>query len=564
MTAVLPQGNRGLLLRVMIVLALAMGSLGIAGTGKAQAERDSVIEFPDPVLDWLVRQEIGLAEGPIRLSDAEQVEELDVRYEKLEAFREQNGYWFAYLEDLTGMEQLVNLKSLILWDSHSVESLDIIASLPKLEKIVIWEGRPIDLELFSGLHSLRELVVTNVISEDLEPLRSLANLEVLNLISNTLQDVSALESLPQLRELSLYSWPENSVDLQVLDKLTKLERLSIHQQGLRQLDFLRHMPELRELHISNNPIISYEPVKQLSRLESLSVSHVDDLSFVAPLSHLQQLSVEQGQISDLRPLENLTQLRRLWLAGNEIRDVTPLSKLTNLEYLTLQSNAVEDISSLRTLANLEEFHAGGNPIRDVHAIGEMAKLRVLNLDDTSITSLRGLERLSELREVTLRSTVVPVDGEPAIKAWKDRILTAGGTFYYEAYNPIPDILLYVNRNRVFAGGEYGEIREAPFIHESRTLAPIRFVSEYLGADVKWDQTSRTITVDGLDQRIVLTVGSREVTVGKERVTLDVSPQVRNGTAFVPLRFLSEQMGLKVDYYHWYGNIGLTAGAGEDQ
>lgn len=38
------------------------------------------------------------------------------------------------------------------------------------------------------------------------------------------------------------------------------------------------------------------------------------------------------------------------------------------------------------------------------------------------------------------------------------------------------------------------LNAAPYIENGRTMVPVRFVSESLGADVQWDQKTKTVTV----------------------------------------------------------------------
>ena len=69
-------------------------------------------------------------------------------------------------------------------------------------------------------------------------------------------------------------------------------------------------------------------------------------------------------ISDVSPLAGLTTLEDLSLAKNAISDISSLSGLTKLINLDLANNAISDISSLLRFTDLEELSIGGNPIQD--------------------------------------------------------------------------------------------------------------------------------------------------------------------------------------------------------
>ena len=87
----------------------------------------------------------------------------------------------------------------------------------------------------------------------------------------------------------------------------------------------------------------------------------------------------------------------------------------------------------------------------------------------------------------------------------------------------------------------------PVIKSGRTLVPVRALVQAFGAEVKWNPVDQTVTITKGDQRIVLTLGETEVVVNDGTIQLDVPAQSMNGRTVVPLRFIAEQMGFKVDY-----------------
>lgn len=97
---------------------------------------------------------------------------------------------------------------------------------------------------------------------------------------------------------------------------------------------------------------------------------------------------------------------------------------------------------------------------------------------------------------------------------------------------------------------------APFIdaEAGRTLVPVRFVSEALGANVVWDPETRQVTITDEDKEIVLTIGSTEVQVNGVKQTIDCAPMLLPGRTFVPLRFVSETLKAEVDYKAETGEI----------
>ena len=83
----------------------------------------------------------------------------------------------------------------------------------------------------------------------------------------------------------------------------------------------------------------------------------------------------------------------------------------------------------------------------------------------------------------------------------------------------------------------------PYIENGRTLVPLRFVSNSLGQDVKWNGKDRTVTVSIGDVRMVYTIDSTavRVTAAGQTNTIhsDVPARIKDGRTFVPIRILSE-------------------------
>lgn len=83
---------------------------------------------------------------------------------------------------------------------------------------------------------------------------------------------------------------------------------------------------------------------------------------------------------------------------------------------------------------------------------------------------------------------------------------------------------------------------------SRTFVPVRFVGEALGAYIGWEQAAQRVTYLAGDSRIQLTIGQKTAQVNGRAVTLDAAPYIDpNGRTLVPVRFVSEQLGATVGW-----------------
>ena len=90
----------------------------------------------------------------------------------------------------------------------------------------------------------------------------------------------------------------------------------------------------------------------------------------------------------------------------------------------------------------------------------------------------------------------------------------------------------------------------PVIVDGRTLVPLRGISETLGAEVLYTAETQRITVTRDGVVVKLKIGSTEAYVDRTEKTLDVPATIISDRTFVPVRFISEAYGSKVE---WDGN-----------
>ena len=87
----------------------------------------------------------------------------------------------------------------------------------------------------------------------------------------------------------------------------------------------------------------------------------------------------------------------------------------------------------------------------------------------------------------------------------------------------------------------------PVIQNGRTLVPMRGIFEALGAEINWDETTKTVTGTKGDIDVSLTIGDTSAKVNQKEVILDVPAIISNGRTLVPVRFISETLGCEVNW-----------------
>ena len=89
--------------------------------------------------------------------------------------------------------------------------------------------------------------------------------------------------------------------------------------------------------------------------------------------------------------------------------------------------------------------------------------------------------------------------------------------------------------------------EAYINEDGRTMVPVRFVSEALGASVTWDATSARVTIEKDSSTLVLTIGEKAYSLDGATMAMDTEAVIVNDRTMVPVRFVSEALGKSVKW-----------------
>jgi cytochrome c2 len=100
---------------------------------------------------------------------------------------------------------------------------------------------------------------------------------------------------------------------------------------------------------------------------------------------------------------------------------------------------------------------------------------------------------------------------------------------------------------VMMNGRMMHFDTPPMMMGGRVMVPMRGVFEHMGARVKWDDRTRTVTGTRSGREVELTVGKPEAVVDGRRVRLETPPQMYQSRVYVPLRFISESLGADVSW-----------------
>ncbi|WP_054740183.1 stalk domain-containing protein [Cellulosilyticum ruminicola] len=103
----------------------------------------------------------------------------------------------------------------------------------------------------------------------------------------------------------------------------------------------------------------------------------------------------------------------------------------------------------------------------------------------------------------------------------------------------------------------------PFVDKNNcTLVPLRFISEKLGADVKWDAKVQQATISQEGKEVILTVGKAEMLINGKKASMDTKPVKKEGSIFVPVKCIREVLGVETKWVKETSTVAISKQAVE--
>jgi uncharacterized protein YbbC (DUF1343 family) len=98
----------------------------------------------------------------------------------------------------------------------------------------------------------------------------------------------------------------------------------------------------------------------------------------------------------------------------------------------------------------------------------------------------------------------------------------------------------------------------PFIDKnSRVMVPLRGVAEALGAAVHWEPGPRTVTIKKGETSIIFLVDDTRAAINGQEVQMDTSPVIKEGRTMIPLRYTGEYLGAGVEWDSTLKTVRIT-------
>lgn len=475
---------------LFVILILSIGGAGQAMAYPMSEQKSSIVE--DPALETGLKLILDKpVDASLTPSDLQQLTVVDLSN--------------MGIQSLAGLEYATNLTHLRLY-GNELSDLTPVAHLTKLREIDVRNNYITSIDALGELHNLGRLYISNNSVTSIAVVRAFPRLHTFFASGNGITSIAPLEHAHDLKRVEVAN--NQLTDLSPISGLTKLQSLNVANNRIGSSGSLSELPEsLLQLNVAGNDIVDAEPLAHLTKLRSLDVSdnRIERIEAFGALNSLKELNAESNQIYDLRPLAALKKLQSLKLADNRIWDLSPIAKLNLSPGLT---DGVQDIS------------ASSSAIGSLVPINEIEPAP-LTIQHNYLDISSGSQTMQMLNQLNVREQKRSPQGSL-------QRLTEGSTTAYVGEKPYA-------------------LDAAPFIDKGRTYVPLRFVSEHLNASVDWHPATEEVIISQGDQVIQWAAGHRQVNVNGKIIVNDAPLLIQNGKAFVPVRFISEQLETTVGY-----------------
>lgn len=179
-------------------------------------------------------------------------------------------------------------------------------------------------------------------------------------------------------------------------------------------------------------------------------------------------------------------------------------------------------------------------------LGNLTDKKAMKLTENIKTYIA--DKLPHIKVSTIKlmigSTLIAAFPFGAIQAF-----ASGNAAYENTVNTSQKITVFLNDH-------IQDYSQPPVIANDTTFVPIREIAESLGATVWWNQASKTVGINKGNTQIAFVLGSDTARVNGKTVTMPPS-FIMNNTTMVPIRFISDYLGIDVMWDQSSHSIYLT-------
>lgn len=125
-----------------------------------------------------------------------------------------------------------------------------------------------------------------------------------------------------------------------------------------------------------------------------------------------------------------------------------------------------------------------------------------------------------------------------------------------------DMVFTLDKSTYTVNGEIKTMDVSPVVLQGRTVLPVRFAADPLGAETEWNNIDRKVTVTLGSTKLELWIGNNTALVNGVPTPIDpenaeVKPVIMNGRTMLPMRFVTENLGCSVEWIQADRQIKVT-------
>ncbi len=335
------------------------------------------------------------------------------------------------VEDFSFLNDLINLEHLILTHQERSGSLEIPASLSRLQSLDLRWHQLDALSLPNGLSNLRAIQLFNNGLTTLEIPQGLTQLVTLELENNwNLQTLSLPDDLESLVSLDLsdcgvteLALPEGMDQLAILrfqhprgfddaavgkvtlpNQLPNLTFLDLSVAALESLELPNQLPRLQHLIVDRNRLTELTLPDNAEHLATISAigNRLSTISVASDWQALRNLNLRDNQLAELSIPAQATLLEHLDLSGNRLKTFD-VPQVNNLQEIRLANNFLSTLELPENLSELTTLDASNNGLTSLEIPGGLHQLQALWVQNNRLTSLTFAEPFPPLESLHLSS-----------------------------------------------------------------------------------------------------------------------------------------------------------------
>ncbi len=254
--------------------------------------------------------------------------------------------------------------------------------------------------------------------------------------------------------------------------------------------------------------------------------------------------------------------RTLVINGNNlVIDRNAFAMCQSLQTVTSVTKTPVTFCGLTFFANMElqELTFAGPVIFNGTTFNSCRKLSKITLGEgTTVLPTKCFETVNTLSELTLPSTITKIETEVFSYLYNPLRINYYGTpedwakIQIETTMIDPNNINFLGKPEPVIGvtvnGKTLTFDQPPVLMHDRTLVPLRAIFTELGADIAWDDATKTVTATKGETVIVMQIDNANYTVNGEAKVLDVPAQLINDRTLIPVRAVAESFNCTVNWY----------------